>query len=411
MIRDRIKELRRVKACDLIPNPKNWRIHPPAQADVLRELIEQIGYAEALVARETPDGLMLIDGHLRAETTPDAEVPVLVLDITEDESDVLLATLDPIAAMAQADQDSLTELLDSLDAGGVATTAMLEALRNGNYEPLSPMPAIMVSLEEDESNAADAMEEAQADEYVPFTEPGQFWQLGEHRLMCADATGCPPGLEAEVLWTDPPYGVDYAGKTAKALTMQNDQDNVGDLLQGAFSAANEAMAPSARFYIAAPSGLHNLVFRLAVKAQPWRFHQGLIWVKDSMVLGHSDHHVRHEDILYGWKHGTGRPGRGKHKGARWYGNHSQTTVFEIPRPKRSQDHPTMKPVGLVERNLLNSSKLGDLILDPFVGSGTTIIAAEKLNRRCYAMEIDPRYCDVTIRRWEAFTGLKAELIE
>ena len=139
MIRDRITSLRRVKASDLIPNPKNWRQHPPAQQAALRELIEQIGYAEALVARETPDGLMLIDGHLRAETTPDTKVPVLVLDITEAEADVLLATLDPIASMARADQDALVDLLDGLEAGGEATAAMLEALANGSYEALKPL--------------------------------------------------------------------------------------------------------------------------------------------------------------------------------------------------------------------------------------------------------------------------------
>jgi len=132
-------------------------------------------------------------------------------------------------------------------------------------------------------------------------------------------------------------------------------------------------------------------------------------VKDSMVLGHSDYHVRHEDILYGWKFGPGRPGRGKHSGSRWYGDHTQTTVFQIDRPKRSAEHPTMKPVELVSIMLTNSSRSGDLVLDPFLGSGTTMIAAERLGRRCYGMEIEPRYVDVAVRRWEEFTGRKAEL--
>jgi DNA modification methylase len=139
----------------------------------------------------------------------------------------------------------------------------------------------------------------------------------------------------------------------------------------------------------------------------WRLHQELVWVKDVFVLGHSDYHYQHEPIFYGYGPGAGRPGRGDHEGTRWHGDHSQSSVLPFDRPKRSEEHPTMKPVELVAYCLGNSSAVGEAVLDPFVGSGTTIIAAEQLGRRCYAMEIDPRYVAVTIKRWEAFTGRKA----
>lgn len=130
-----------------------------------------------------------------------------------------------------------------------------------------------------------------------------------------------------------------------------------------------------------------------------------------MVLGHSDYHVRHESLLYGWIPGPGRPGRGKHEGSRWFGDHAQTSVFEIDRPKASREHPTMKPVELILRCLTNSSRAGDAILDPFLGSGSTLIAAEQLGRRCFGIEIEPRYVDVAVRRWEEFTGEKAECVK
>ena len=135
-IRDRIKELRRVPASELIPNPKNWRTHPVAQQDALRGVLAEVGYADALIARETPEGLMLVDGHLRAETTPDAAVPVLVLDIDEAEADLMLATLDPLAAMAGRDEERLSELLSTVSSDNATVTALLQTLANG-YEPLT----------------------------------------------------------------------------------------------------------------------------------------------------------------------------------------------------------------------------------------------------------------------------------
>ena len=159
LIRDRIKELRRVRASELIPNPKNWRTHPVAQQDALRGVLAEVGYADALIARETPDGLMLVDGHLRAETTPDSDVPVLVLDIDEAEADLMLATLDPLAAMARADTDALLTLLESIEVENPAITAMLEALAAGETEPLA-LPGETPSLDDLADTYGDLDDEA-----------------------------------------------------------------------------------------------------------------------------------------------------------------------------------------------------------------------------------------------------------
>ena len=158
-IRDRIKELRRVPASELIPNPKNWRTHPIAQQDALRGVLAEVGYADALIARETPEGLMLVDGHLRAETTPASAVPVLVLDINEAEADLMLATLDPLAAMARADTDTLLTLLESIEVENPAITAILEALAAGETEPLA-LPGETPSLDDLADTYGDVDDEA-----------------------------------------------------------------------------------------------------------------------------------------------------------------------------------------------------------------------------------------------------------
>lgn len=244
----------------------------------------------------------------------------------------------------------------------------------------------------------------------PDSKPGKIYELGAHLLLCGDAGESVEverlfaGELAEVVWTDPPYGVDYVGKTRAALTIQNDsKEGLPALLECVFAAADRVLAPLGRFYVAAPAGPQGTVFRFALEGVGWRFHQALVWVKSSPVLGHSDHHFQHEDVLYGWKPGPGRPGRGRHRGSRWYGDNSQTTVFSCARPVRSELHPTMKPVALVAAMLRNSSRRGDIVFDPFAGSGSTLIACEELGRRCFAVELDPRYCDVIRERYARYT--------
>jgi DNA modification methylase len=239
---------------------------------------------------------------------------------------------------------------------------------------------------------------------------GDIWKLGRHRMRCGDSTDAigvhelMDGELADIMWTDPPYGVSYIGKTADALTIENDgADGLPQLLDGSFAAANAILLPGAPIYVAHPAGSLSIVFATEF-VKRWRLHETLVWIKDSMVLGHSDYHYKHESILFGYKPGGGRRGRG---GSGWFGDNCQVSVFEVPRPKRSEEHPTMKPVELISLMLVNSCPPAGLIYEPFGGSGTTIIAAEIHGSRCYANELDPHYCDVIITRWESVTGKTA----
>jgi len=173
------------------------------------------------------------------------------------------------------------------------------------------------------------------------------------------------------------------------------------ILDAAFTNADAVLVPGAPIYIARPPGALSVTFGTAFLGVGWHLHEELIWVKDSMVLGHSDYHLRHETVLYGWKPGAARA---------WYAGRTQTSVFEVPRPKASPDHPTGKPVALVAAHLVNSSEVDDVTLEPFAGSGTTMIACNMVGRRCIALELEPRYCQVIVDRWEAFTGMTAQKV-
>jgi DNA modification methylase len=345
----------------------------------------------------------VVDGHLRialAMRQNQPTIPVTYVDLSAEEEALILATLDPISAMAGADRDKLDELLRDVSTSDAAVMAMLSDLAEsagvvgfGATEGLT-----------DPDDVPDPPAE-------PITKPGDLWLLGRHRLLCGDSTKAEDvarlmaGEKATCLWTDPPYGVEYVGKTKDALRLQNDTAaGLRGLLDSSFANAAKSCVDGAAFYIARPPGALSVTFGNAILDAGWRIHQELQWVKDSMVLGHSDYHIKHETIVFGYMPGGGRRGRG---GDGWYGDNSQTSVFEVDRPKASPDHPTGKPVDLIMQHLANSSRPDDLVIDLFGGSGSTLIACEQTNRRCAMMEIDPTYCDVIVLRWEQFTGLTA----
>ena len=209
---------------------------------------------------------------------------------------------------------------------------------------------------------------------------------------------------ADCIWTDPPYGVDYVGKTEDALTIKNDTtSNLETLLTGAYTTSIKASRPGAPVYIA-HADTQRVTFQTCAEEAGLVFRENLIWVKNTLVLGHSDYHYKHEPILYGFTPGgNGRLGRG---GARWFGDDSQTTVFEVDKPARNADHPTMKPVALIQAMIKNSCPPGGTILDCFAGSGSTLIAAYGLGMNALLVEYDPRYADVICRRWQEHTGIK-----
>ena len=243
---------------------------------------------------------------------------------------------------------------------------------------------------------------------APVTVLGDVWLLGKHRVMCGDSTSIDAveklmaGGGADMLLTDPPYNVEYTGKTKDALKIQNDSmgdDDFRQFLRDAFVSADSVMKSGSVFYIwHADSEGYN--FRGATHDAGWKVRQCLIWKKQTLVMGRQDYHWKHEPCLYGWKEGAGHL---------WAADRKQTTILEFDRPSRSGEHPTMKPVALFEYQMLNNTKGGDIVLDLFGGSGTTIIAAEKNGRYGYLMELDPKYCDVIVQRWQEFTGQTATL--
>jgi site-specific DNA-methyltransferase (adenine-specific) len=393
----------------LIPDPKNARTHSSENLDLIADALRDIGAARSIVVDE--DGVVLA-GNATVQAARAAgldRVRIVESDGTEliavrrsglsADAKTRLALYDNRAAeLADWDRDVLANLADTIDLSTMWSDDELADLLSDD-EPLAELVGDV-----------DAVPEV----VDPVTAVGDLWHLGSHHLLCGDVTDpeavarLMSGEVATCLWTDPPYGVSYVGKTADALTIANDDDaGLEGLLSSAFGAVQGSLAPGASFYIAHPAGPLAPVFATVVTGLGWSVRQTLVWVKDQFVLGRSDYHYRHEPILFGYLPGEGRRGRG---GVGWYGDNAQNTVFEVPRPTVSAEHPTMKPVALITAMLANSTRRGDLVLDPFGGSGSTLIAGEQLGRPCRLMELDPRYCDVIVRRWETLTGQTAERI-
>ncbi|HEY6793395.1 MAG TPA: site-specific DNA-methyltransferase [Kineosporiaceae bacterium] len=304
--------------------------------------------------------------------------------------------------------DDLADVLRDLQASGLAD------LTGFTDDALTELLGVVCENPYDTMGGGSAQDADETDPEPP-AEPvsrlGDRWLLADrHILICGDSTDPATWAalmgsdRADCIWTDPPYGVAYVGKTKDALTIQNDAlDETGlkHLLRDSLTLAWAHANPGAAWHVAAPPGpLHAVFLDILRDLGTWR--QTLIWVKDQFVLGHADYHWRHEPIFYGYTPGAaGRRGRG---GEGWYGDHAQSSVLEFARPKRSEDHPTMKPVDLVTYCLDNSCPPGGMVAEPFSGSGTTLLACEITGRRARASELDPRYVDVAARRWQELSG-------
>jgi site-specific DNA-methyltransferase (adenine-specific) len=295
------------------------------------------------------------------------------------------------AELAEWDSKILADQLLELDAEGWDVAEF-------GFEPLEP------PINPDDE------EPLNFDEVPTRVTLGDVWKLGDHRLVCGDSTETTvmdklmQGEKADMVWTDPPYGVNYVGKTKNSLTIENDNMDINqleDFLTGAFNNIYQATKPGACWYVASPSGPQFVAFgNPLLKLGVWR--QTIIWVKDSLVMGRSDYHWKHETIFYGWT-----PGAAHHA----VPDRKQDTVWEFNRPKRSTEHPTMKPIDLITKSLRNSTNQKEIVLDSFGGSGSTLIACEQTKRVARIIELDPKYCDVIIERWEKLTGLEAERVE
>lgn len=388
-IRDRVKELRRVRAGDLIPNPKNWRTHPKRQQEALKGILREVGYADALLVRETKDGLLLVDGHLRADTTPDMEVPVLVLDLNDAEADMLLATLDPLAALAESNMEALRALTLGINTDSEALQELLA--RTAKLVPVAVDDVVPEPPKK------------------PKTKPGNLYVLREHRLLCGDSTSAKDvgrllgKRKPFIMATDPPYGVEYhpawrneAFEPSDRRTGQVKNDHRVDWTEA------YKLFPGHVAYVwhadwhASQTAINLNDSKFEIKTQ-------IIWRKPIFVVSRGHYHWQHEPCWYATRSGGS---------AKWCGDRSQSTVWDITNRVNDEgknDHGTQKPVECMARPIRNHGGKDDDVYDPFLGSGTTIIAAEQLGRRCYGLEISPAYCDVIVQRWQALTGKKAIL--
>jgi hypothetical protein len=322
-------------------------------AAIKRSLRENGQYRPLVVRRQTME--VLAGNHTleAARQLGWCELAVSYVDATAEQARRIVLVDNRTNDLAGYDEQALCELLAesaSLDGTGYDEAALESLLAATGAEALPEQPELPDLPAE------------------PRTAPGDLYALGRHRLLCGDATDFAvyqrllDGSAAQLLWTDPPYGVSYVGKTAAALTIENDgSETLERLLRSSFAAADGALAAGAALYVAHPAGAQSLTFANAFVGQGWRLRQTLVWVKDTLVLGRSDYHYRHEPILYGYKPGGGRRGRGADG---WYGDNAETTVIELPRPKASREHPTMKPPELIAVALRNSTRRADLGLEP-----------------------------------------------
>ena len=379
------KTLIRIKTAKLVPYEKNPRKIPQAAVDAVKESYRQCGVIDPI---EIDENNVILSGHTRRlaaiELGIDEIDALRVVGLDEKAKRKYRLLANKTGEKSGWDYDLLADELGDLDFDG--------------YDFEWDLP------EEEDPDAQEDNYDVQLPK-VARSKPGEIYRLGKHRLMCGSSTD-PEQVKllvgsdlVDLLLTDPPYGVDYVGGTG--MMIENDNlagDEFLHFLQDAFNAADQVMKPGAAFYIWHADS-NGAIFRNACDLVGWKVRQCLIWVKNTIVMGRQDYQWKHEPCLYGWKDGAAHD---------WENDRKQTTVLEFDKPQKSELHPTMKPVPLFDYLMKNNTRAGAIVLDLFAGSGTTIIAAEQNGRKAYCMELDPKYVDVIIDRWETFTGKKAE---
>ena len=380
------------------PYERNPRHNDPA-VDAVATSIREFGFRQPIVT--DVDGVIVV-GHTRYKAALKlglTEVPVHVADgLTPQQAQAYRLADNQTATIATWDDDTLV--------------AELLALRDGGFDldltgfAADDLDRLLGTGDDAERGDPDDVPEPPAD---PVTRPGDLWLLGTHRLVCGYAADPAAyakildGAQADLLLTDPPYGVSYVGGTSDAMTLANDDLSAADydpFLAKTLNAAAAALKPGSAFYLW-HADLHGGTVRAAADRAGLPLRQVLVWVKSAFALGRSDYHWQHEPCLYGWRPGAPHA---------WHGGRAQGTTLAFDKPARNGDHPTMKPVALFRRLVENSCPPGGLVLDPFAGSGTSLIAAEEAGRVAALLELDPRFCDVIVRRYETFTGKVAERV-
>jgi DNA modification methylase len=384
----------------LVPYARNARTHSEEQVTQIAASIVEFGFTNPILAGS--DGV-IVAGHGRlaaAQKLGLDTVPVVVLDhLTPTQRRALIIADNRIAenagwddAMLRIELQSLQEDGFNLDITGFDADALAEIMAGEETTV-------------DGNTDEDAVPELSE---TPISRPGDVWILGEHRLVCGDATQASSygqllaGERVQMIWSDLPYNVNYANSAKDKLRGKHRpilNDNLGEGFYDFVLDALSLMLPhcDGAVYIAMSSSELDTL-QAAFRAAGGKWSTFIIWAKHTFTLGRADYQRQYEPILYGWPEGGSR---------HWCGDRDQGDVWNIKKPARNDLHPTMKPVELMERSIRNSSRPGDVVLDCFGGSGSTLIAAEKAGRRCFMMELDPKYCDVIVRRWQEFSGGKA----
>ena len=394
-----------VDPATLIANPRNWRTHPPEQRAALVAELDRVGFVQSVVVNRTTG--LLVDGHLRVEVAVERRVPtipVVYVELTEEEEARVLVALDPLGSMAGVNDALLQDLLDGLDLQNRALehhlVGLMPAGRRGTTEPdqVPPLP----------------------DDSAVYVKPGDVWVLGDHRIMCGDSTRpedvarLMAGHTATLMATDPPYLVNYQGGThpksranapAGAKRDKHWDDYTDPTTGTAFyvdfiNVAKQHLEPNVAVY-QWYADVRRMMTQEAWIEAGILMHQTLIWVKSRGVLTRSDFMWQHEPCLYGWFQGS-RPPKDRRPPP------NSTSVWTISQAGEQDGiHPTQKPVEIFHRPIEWHTKPGEVVYEPFSGSGTQIIAAERLGRRCFAMELSPAFVQVAITRWQEFTGREA----
>ena len=363
----------------------------------IKKSITEFGYVAPIIVNSN---MTVIGGHQRLKVLKElgyTEVECVVVDLDQKKEKALNIALNKISG--DWDNDKLEELLAELKQTDIDMD-----ITGFSFDEVDEILKDITGSKEDDFDLDQALNEIEE----PISKRGDVWILDKNRLMCGDSTQKEDVIhlmnsqEADMLLTDPPYNVDYEGKTSEALKIENDnmsETEFYNFLLDSFKNMFDSIKYGGSAYVF-HADTEGLNFRNAFKSCGFKLAQCLVWVKNTFVMGRQDYQWRHEPILYGWK-----PGAGHY----FVDNRKQSTVLEFDKPSRNAEHPTMKPVDLLVYLIKNSSKENDLILDLFGGSGSTLIAAEQTQRRCYTMELDPKYCDVIIKRWENLTGEKAIL--
>jgi DNA modification methylase len=398
-IKDRIVELVRIPANELMPNPKNWRTHSKKQLDALKGVLAEIGFAGAALGRRLPSGdVMLIDWHARTEVSGTSPIPVLILDVTESEADTILATFDPLGAMAGADAAKLDELLSSVQTQNEAIIEMLEQTAKdagSEWAQGEPTPS--------PGEGGDEFDTTPEDTGPTKTNVSEMWLIGgKHRMLVGDCTNASVvtrlmgGETAGMVWSDPPYGYSYQSnmreKSAKFEVIANDDK----ILAGFVPIA----AQHSKGWILVCTSWKVLEEWITATKTLGAIQNIIVWDKGGGGMGDLVHSLLTDyELVIAFNRGA--PIYGKRIGSVWSIGKDRAIDYQ---------HATQKPVELVAQALTTFSDEKSLVYDPFLGSGTTLIAAHRLGRICYGCELEPRYADVILKRAEA-EGMTCERVE